>query len=131
MKIKLNDLIWVCAVVSVIVVIVGIGYFKAREKIEINHIDEATFETQAIVHTIGDGYLYYVEHSSPEQAKVKACADPLVSTSDPWGNDYVVETDKDGYRVISLGKDGRKDTADDIICSEKWGQSTPNPFSTQ
>ena len=36
---------------------------------------------------------------------------------DPWGNRYVLETPGERLRVRSFGPDGKRGTADDIICA--------------
>ena len=36
---------------------------------------------------------------------------------DPWGNVYVLETQGEGRLVRSFGPDGKRGTADDIICA--------------
>lgn len=35
--------------------------------------------------------------------------------TDYWGNPYVLESRKDGYLLLSLGADGRRDTTDDVL----------------
>lgn len=43
--------------------------------------------------------------------------------SDPWGHPYIYEVDsnKESYKLISLGKDGKQNTGDDVIVKEGVG----------
>jgi hypothetical protein len=123
-------LIWLCAVCAISTCVIGL--FKVRERAEGTALSKANTDTKAIADIVGMDYLDYVDQSSrlqsqaytqlfPQSARSQFPAPSLVRP-DPWGNSYIYETNRVGYRIISLGKDGRKDTADDVGCSRKWGQ---------
>lgn len=40
-------------------------------------------------------------------------------TKDPWGKPYKIICDEDDTRVVSFGKDGKENTADDIVMPEQ------------
>lgn len=94
-------------------------------------INKANITIENIGDIVGIAYIEHIDvcprcksHAfelfSPQCVRTVSLISPDLIGLDPWGNSYVFELDQFGYIVASLGKDGSRDTDDDLGRYVKW-----------